>query len=96
MNCIVIYDIADTRIRTKIADLCMDYGLNRIQYSAFAGWLSRNHQEELMKQAVRCLGRQAGKIYLYCIAEREWRLRLEYGRSDAAPRGDAAPGGDIR
>jgi hypothetical protein len=49
-----------------------------------------------MKQAVRCLGRQAGRIYLYCIAEREWRLRLEYGRSDAAPRGDAAPGGDIR
>jgi CRISPR/Cas system-associated endoribonuclease Cas2 len=64
--------------------------INRIQYSAFAGWLSRNHQEELMKQAVRCLGRQAGRIYLYCIAEREWRLRLEYGRSDAAP------GGDIR
>jgi len=58
--------------------------INRIQYSAFAGWLSRNHQEELMKQAVRCLGRQAGRIYLYCIAEREWRLRL------------AAPGGDIR
>jgi len=70
--------------------------INRIQYSAFAGWLSRNHQEELMKQAVRCLGRQAGRIYLYCIAEREWRLRLEYGRSDAAPRGDAAPSGDIR
>ena len=70
--------------------------INRIQYSAFAGWLSRNHQEELMKQAVRCLGRQAGRIYLYCIAEREWRLRLEYGRSDAEPGGDAAPGGDIR
>jgi CRISPR/Cas system-associated endoribonuclease Cas2 len=70
--------------------------INRIQYSAFAGWLSRNHQEELMKQAVRCLGRQAGRIYLYCIAEREWRLRLEYGRSDAEPRGDAVPGGDIR
>jgi len=51
--------------------------INRIQYSAFAGWLSRNHQEELMKQAMRCLGRQAGRIYLYCIAEREWRLRLE-------------------
>jgi len=70
--------------------------INRIQYSAFAGWLSRNHQEELMKQAMRCLGRQAGRIYLYCIAEREWRLRLEYGRSDAEPRGDAVPGGDIR
>ena len=47
-----------------------------------------------MKQAVRCLGRQAGRIYLYCIAEREWRLRLEYGRSDAAPGSDAAPRGD--
>lgn len=78
MNCIVIYDITSTRIRNKIADLCMDYGLNRIQYSAFAGDLLRTHQEELMKRAAAKLGRHAGRIYLYCIGEREWQQRLEY------------------
>lgn len=78
MNCIVIYDITSTRIRSQIADLCMDYGLNRIQYSAFAGDLLRTHQEELIKRAAAKLGKHAGRIYLYCIGEREWHQRLEY------------------
>ena len=37
MNCLLIYDIPDDRKRTKIADICLDYGLDRIQYSAFSG-----------------------------------------------------------
>lgn len=78
LNCIVIYDIASTRIRNKIADLCMDYGLNRIQYSAFAGRLLRAHQEELIRRAADKLGKHAGRIYLYCIGEREWQQRLEH------------------
>ncbi|RMF86962.1 MAG: CRISPR-associated endonuclease Cas2, partial [Nitrospinota bacterium] len=27
MKCLLIYDIPDDRIRTKIADFCLDYGL---------------------------------------------------------------------
>ncbi len=77
-NCIVIYDITSTRIRNQIADLCMDYGLNRIQYSAFAGRLLRVHQEELIRRAADKLGKYAGRIYLYCIGEREWQQRLEH------------------
>ncbi len=77
MWCIVIYDIVSNRVRNKIADICMDYGLNRIQYSAFAGDLLRTHQEELMKQARHKLGKSAGKVYLFCIAEPEWARRLE-------------------
>ncbi|MCS7055904.1 MAG: CRISPR-associated endonuclease Cas2 [Thermoflexales bacterium] len=85
MKCIVIYDITSTRIRNKIADLCMDYGLNRIQYSAFAGDLLRTHQEELIKRAAAKLGKHAGRIYLYCIGDREWGQRLEYvGGSESA------------
>ncbi|MCI0445126.1 CRISPR-associated endonuclease Cas2, partial [bacterium] len=48
---LLIYDIEDDRLRTKLADLCKDFGLERIQYSAFFGQLSRNHREEL---ALRC------------------------------------------
>lgn len=78
MNCLLIYDITDNRIRTKVADMCMDYGMNRIQYSAFVGDLQRTHQKELMKRAIAQLGKRPGKIYLYCIGEREWPLRLEH------------------
>lgn len=78
MNCLLIYDITDNRIRTKVADMCMDYGMNRIQYSAFVGDLQRTYQKELMKRAIAQLGKRSGKIYLYCIGEREWPLRLEH------------------
>jgi len=78
MNCLLIYDIPNDRIRTKVADMCMDYGMNRIQYSAFVGNLQRTHQQELVKRARARLGKQPGKIYLYCIGEGEWKLRLEH------------------
>ena len=45
MHCLLVYDISDDRIRTKIADACLDYGLDRFQYSAFYGNISRNYQE---------------------------------------------------
>lgn len=77
MNCLVIYDIPSNRIRDKVADACMDYGMNRIQFSAFAGDLQRTHQEELVQKAQRLLGRNEGKVYLYCIGEHEWADRLE-------------------
>ena len=77
MQCIVIYDIASDRVRNKVADICMDYGLNRIQYSAFAGDLLRTHQQELVKKARQRLGKSEGKVCLFCIGEREWTQRLE-------------------
>jgi len=46
MQCLVVYDIPDDRVRGKVADICLDYGLDRIQYSAFLGDLQRTHQEE--------------------------------------------------
>ena len=41
MRYLLIYDIAHDGVRTKVADVCLDYGLQRIQYSAFLGELSQ-------------------------------------------------------
>jgi len=35
VSVVLIYDIENDRLRTRIADACMDYGLERIQFSAF-------------------------------------------------------------
>jgi len=51
MNCIVIYDIVEDKIRNKIADVCLDFGLERIQYSAFFGELTHNQKETLLKKS---------------------------------------------
>lgn len=47
VSCILIYDIESDRLRNRISEACLDYGLERIQYSAFFGKLSRNRRQEL-------------------------------------------------
>ena len=74
-HCLVVYDIPHDRTRTKVADICLDYGLDRIQYSAFLGKLVPTHQEELMCKLKRQLGRRAGNIQLYPICQKDWAER---------------------
>lgn len=76
MRILLIYDITDDRRRTKIADTCLDYGLDRVQYSAFVGQLSRTHQEELMLKIEHILDQSPGKIHLYPIDQKAWTRRL--------------------
>jgi CRISPR-associated protein Cas2 len=77
MKCLLVYDIPHDGTRTKIADFCLDYGLDRIQYSGFLGDLARTHQEELMLKIGERLGDRDGKIQLFVICEKDWRQRLE-------------------
>ena len=76
MKCLLIYDIPDDRVRGKIADFCLDYGLDRVQYSAFVGDLSVNHQEELMLKIGAKVGKAAAKIDLFPICKQDWRARV--------------------
>lgn len=76
MRCLLIYDIPDDRIRAKVADFCLDYGLDRVQYSAFLGRLSGNHQEELMLRIEERLGDAAARIDLFPICKQDWRNHL--------------------
>jgi CRISPR-associated protein Cas2 len=76
VQCLVVYDISDDRVRSKVADACLDYGLDRIQYSAFLGDLARTHQEELLLKIKKQLGRRAANVQLFPICEKDWRMRL--------------------
>jgi len=71
LRTLVIYDIVDDRIRTKIADACMDFGLMRIQYSAFAGYLNRNKREELFLRLRATLGTDYGKILIQPVCGKD-------------------------
>ncbi len=79
MHLLLMYDITNDRIRTKVAMTCEDYGLDRIQYSAFYGILNRNLQEELMLYIAHLLGDEAGRVQLIPIASDDWAKRLEVG-----------------
>lgn len=43
----VIYDISNDRTRSRVASKCKNYGLDRVQKSAFLGDLSKNKAEML-------------------------------------------------
>jgi CRISPR-associated protein Cas2 len=77
MKCLLVYDIPDDKTRTKIADFCLDYGLDRIQYSAFMGDLTQTYQEELFLKVGERLGDRPGKIQLFPICQRDWVQRME-------------------
>jgi sugar phosphate isomerase/epimerase len=53
LSTLVIYDIEDDRARTRVAEVCKDFGLERLQYSCFRGMLSANKREELLERMLR-------------------------------------------
>jgi CRISPR-associated protein Cas2 len=74
---LLLYDISDDKARGKVADACLDYGLDRLQYSVFVGHLSRNHQEELLFVIEELLLECGGHIQLIPVCEKDWQKRLE-------------------
>lgn len=79
----VLYDIPDDSVRTRIADVCKDYGLERIQFSAFCGSLTRNKREELYLRLRETLGTRPGKILLQPVCEKDVRGGLSIENEDA-------------
>ena len=75
MRCLLIYDITHDGIRAKVADACLDYGLERIQYSAFMGELNWIHQKELLLQIKRRIGKHDANVQLFPLDEKSWTSR---------------------
>ncbi|NLI11424.1 CRISPR-associated endonuclease Cas2 [Pelotomaculum propionicicum] len=74
MKTIVIYDIEEDKVRTKIFEACKDYGLTHIQYSAFFGELNHNRRGELKQRLRKTLGRKNGKILICPVCDKDLKL----------------------
>lgn len=72
---LLLYDIVEDRARTKVADLCLDYALQRIQYSAFAGDLSRTLIEELLLKIKRILDGKTYNVQAIPMCANDWNAR---------------------
>ncbi|GHO77470.1 CRISPR-associated endoribonuclease Cas2 2 [Ktedonobacter sp. SOSP1-85] len=82
MRYLLIYDITHDGTRSKIADVCLDYGLNRIQYSAFLGELTAAHQRELMLKIRQRLGEHGANIQLFPLDDKAWSGRKAIERKE--------------
>ena len=86
----VIYDIPNNRVRTQISEACLDYGLERFQYSAFFGQLTRNKREELFLRLKALLGEKPGKFLVQPICEKDLKAAqsVENAGRDGSARGE--------
>ncbi len=71
VSVVLIYDIENDRLRTRIADACMDYGLERIQFSAFFGKMNRNRRQELALRLRDELGNESGRVRIIPVCEQD-------------------------
>ncbi len=78
MHCLLIYDIPHDGARAKTADICLDYGLDRLQYSAFTGRLSKGQQEELLLKIKKKLGKKAANVQIIPICASDWADRMTH------------------
>lgn len=77
MITLVIYDIPETKVRNKVVEACKDFGLKRVQWSAFLGPLTYNRRQELELRLRRTLGRSYGNIQLFPLCDKDVSLRRE-------------------
>ncbi len=94
MQTVLIYDISSDRVRGKVADACLDYGLARIQFSAFFGDITANHLEELLVRIRKLLGKGEARVEVFPLCEKDLRLRRSLiNHRLALPRGPGRPAG---
>jgi CRISPR-associated protein Cas2 len=82
MRYLLIYDIPHDGARARVADACLDYGLDRIQYSAFLGHLTAAHQRELLLKIRRRLGEHGANIQVFPLDEKAWEARRSIEREE--------------
>jgi CRISPR-associated protein Cas2 len=64
----VIYDISENRIRSRVSKLCKNYGLFRVQKSAFLGDLNRNESDSLALECEAVI-EESDSVYVFPMCE---------------------------
>jgi CRISPR-associated protein Cas2 len=71
VSVILIYDIENDKLRMRAGNICLDYGLERIQFSVFFGKLNRNRRQELTLRLQREMGDESGRLRMIPICEQD-------------------------
>lgn len=66
---LVLYDVPDDKRRARVMNACKDYGLARLQYSAYQGRLTRTARRELETRLEKALGPSRGLITVLALEQ---------------------------
>lgn len=79
MRYLVIYDISDDNLRTQMSEFLKDYGLIRIQKSAFIGRLKRNELRSLHTDAKKLIAERDENVQMYPVCDACYKGRVLVG-----------------
>jgi len=65
----VVYDISENKIRTKIARICLNKGLYRVQKSVFLGDLNANERDSLSLECEHVIDPAIDSVYVFPMDE---------------------------
>ena len=68
----VIYDISNDRTRLKIAEQCLNIGLQRVQKSVFLGDLEPNRIDEVIEFSRELLDLENDSVYVFPMCREDF------------------------
>ena len=77
----VLYDIEKDKVRTKVAKLCKQAGLYRVQFSVFLGTLDANAKDTLELQIQNLIDEAKDSVYIFPMSKNELQATVLLGRA---------------
>ncbi len=69
----VVYDIAEDKTRNKIARICLNKGLYRVQKSVFLGDLTANERDSLALECEHVIDPDMDSVYVFPMDNESFR-----------------------
>ena len=77
----VLYDIQKDKPRTKVAKLCKQAGLYRVQKSVFLGTLTANEKDTLELQIEKLIVEEVDSVYIFPMSKNELKDTVLLGQA---------------
>lgn len=77
----VLYDIKNDKVRSKVAKLCKQAGLYRVQYSVFLGTLDANGKDVLELQIAGLIDEEKDSVYIFPMSKAELKMTALLGKA---------------
>lgn len=77
----VLYDIENDKARTKVAKLCKQAGLYRVQYSVFLGTIDKNMKDNLQLQIEALIDENKDSVYIFPMSKNELQDTVLLGQA---------------
>ncbi len=77
----VMYDIEIDKSRTKVAKLCKQAGLYRVQFSVFLGTIDANQKDTLQLQIEQMINEETDSVYIFPMSKTELQATVLLGKA---------------